>query len=100
MKKITTLVLTTIFIISTYAQDVISPDDYLGYELGTQFTIHHQAVSYLKYVARNSVNVEYQSYGKSSEGRELGVTFISSQENLAILDQLRKNNPGNHLSSP
>lgn len=73
-------------------QHVKSPDEYLGYKLGSTFTFHHQALDYVKYVAATSSNVIYQTYGKTYEGRELGVCFVSSPENLANLEELRKNN--------
>lgn len=74
------------------SQQVKTPDEFLGYKLGSTFTFHHQALEYVKYVAGVSPNAIYQSYGKTYEGRELGVVFLSSPENLASLEELRKNN--------
>ncbi len=74
------------------SQQVKSPDEFLGYKLGSTFTFHHQALEYVKHVADNSPNVNYLSYGKTYEGRELGVCYVSSPANLANLEQLRKNN--------
>ncbi|HUS87564.1 MAG TPA: M14 family metallopeptidase [Bacteroidales bacterium] len=82
----------TLILTSASAQDLKSPADYLGYELGTQFTMHNEAVSYVKYIADNSEQVIYETYGKTYEGRELIVAFISSRENIQDLEQLRKNN--------
>jgi len=82
-----------VLIISTLdSQTIKSPDEFLGYELGTQFTYHHRAVDYFKYVAENSPLAEYREYGTSYEGRPLGVCFISSADNLANLEIYRKNN--------
>lgn len=88
------LILFNFFIItsSITSQQIESPDEFLGYELGTQFTYHHKAVEYFKYIAENSPLAKYRSYGSSYEGRPLGVCIISSEENLKNLEELRKNN--------
>ena len=92
MKKIYLLSALLISLFNAHAQDIKSPEEFLGFELGTQFTLHHQALDYFKYVAENSDYVRYHSYGKTYEGRELAVVFISTPENLSDLEQLRKNN--------
>ena len=74
------------------AQPIKTPDEFLGYELGTQFTFHHKAVEYFKYVAEVSPKVEYLSYGVTNEGRPLGICIVSSEENLRNLEDLKKNN--------
>jgi hypothetical protein len=93
MKKILLAVLASALIITNLqSQTIKSPDEFLGYELGTQFTYHHRAVDYFKYVSDNSPLAEYREYGTTNEGRTLGVCFISSEENLANLEEYRKNN--------
>ncbi len=92
MKNICLLSSLLILLLNAQAQEIKSPEQFLGYELGTQFTLHHQALDYFKYVAENSDYARYQSYGKTNEGRELAVTFISTPDNLSDLEQLRKNN--------
>ncbi|HOK75980.1 MAG TPA: hypothetical protein PLS74_12760, partial [Bacteroidales bacterium] len=54
------------------SQQIKTPEQFLGYEPGTQFTYHHKAVEYFKYVADSSPLAEYWSYGESYEGRPLG----------------------------
>lgn len=93
MKKLLFFVIT--FFITAYdinSQSLKSPDEFLGYELGTQFTYHHKAVEYFIYIADNSPLAEYRSYGTSYEGRPMGICIISSEENLAGLEEFRKNN--------
>jgi hypothetical protein len=93
MKKTFLVAFASIIIISTaHTQTIKSPDEFLGYELGTQFTYHHRAVEYFKYIAEISPLAEYREYGTTNEGRPLGVCFISSKENLANLEEYRKNN--------
>ena len=92
MKKINLFTALFVLLLNIHAQDIKSPEEFLGYELGTQFTLHHQAIDYFKYVAENSDYVRCMSYGKTYEERELVVAFISTPENLTELEQLRKNN--------
>jgi len=93
MKKILLAAFATLLIITNLqSQTIKSPDEFLGYTLGTQFTYHHRAVEYFKYVAENSSLAEYREYGTTNEGRTLGVCFVSSEENLANLEEYRKNN--------
>lgn len=93
MKRIfLTLFASALIITSLMSQSVKSPDEFLGYELGTQFTYHYRAVEYFKYIADNSPLAEYIEYGSSYEGRPLGVCVISSEANLAKLEEYRKNN--------
>ena len=94
MKKFT--VLFTLFILCfqlSTAQK--SPEEFLGYKIGTQYTRHANVVDYFRHVAENSNLVEYQQYGRTYEGRPLTYAVISSPENLANLEQIRKN----HLAS-
>ncbi len=73
MKRTFLATVAAALIISTLqSQTIKSPDEFLGYELGTQFTYHHMAVEYFKYIAENSPLAEYREYGTSYEGRPLG----------------------------
>lgn len=93
MKRILLSVLLALApVLLSVGQQVKSPDEFLGYKLGSTFTYHHQAVAYFRHVAGISPYAEYQSYGQTYEGRELGVCFVSSPENLKNLETLRKNN--------
>ncbi len=71
---------------------VPSPAEFLGYELGSRFSWHHQAVSYYEAVAETSPRVRLQAYGETYEGRPLMVAFVSSEENLDQLEVIRQNN--------
>lgn len=56
-----------------------SPDEFLGYPLGTRFTYHHQLVDYCKYIASQKPGIaQWVSYGKTNENRELGILILSS----------------------
>ncbi len=93
MKRVvTTVLISLVTLLSAHTQTIKSPGEFLGYEPGTMFTFHHDAVAYVKHVAANSPAVVYESYGRSYEGRELGVAYISSPANIAKLEELRRNN--------
>ncbi len=79
--------------VSSIAQNTLSPKDFLGYEIGEKFTRHHQIVDYFKSVAStNSSMMKLENYGKTNEGRELILAFISSPENIEKLEQIKMNN--------
>ncbi|MCB0464241.1 MAG: zinc carboxypeptidase, partial [Aequorivita sp.] len=69
-----------------------SPSDFLGYEIGTQFSRHADIVGYFEHLAANSPMVEYYDYGKTNERRRLTYAVISSEENLANLEKIRTDN--------
>ena len=73
------------------SQNIPSPSEFLGYELGTQFTRHHQVVSYFKAIASTSEQVNLSSYGTTYEGRELQLATISSSGNLSNLEEIKEN---------
>lgn len=78
--------------LSAMAQKIQSPSEFLGYELGTQFTYHYRIAEYFKYIAAESKNVKLVTYGSTNEGRPLMVMFIASDDNIGRLEDIRKNN--------
>ena len=80
------LLITVTFTIITSAQNIKSPSEFLGYELGTQFTRHHKVVDYYEYLAMNaSDRVQLQEYGQTNERRPLLLAIISSADNMGNL---------------
>ena len=79
-------------VLAGHGQGVQSPEDFLGYKLGSQFTPHYKVVAYFKYVAGMSKNMKLQEYGTTNEGRPLLVVFIASNENIGRLEEIRQNN--------
>ncbi len=69
-----------------------SPSEFLGYEIGAQFSRNADVVSYFEHVAANSAMVKYTDYGKTNERRRLTYAIISSEENLANLEKIRTDN--------
>ena len=75
-----------------FNESIDSPEKYLGYELGSEYTLYANVVSYLKYLSSNSDKIIMNSYGKTYEGRSLEYLIISSKNNISRLDNIRKNN--------
>lgn len=73
-----------------------SPEAFLGYELGTQFTRHHEVVAYYRHIAESlPKQVQFSSYGQTNERRPLMLAIFSTEENMANLESIRKT----HLES-
>lgn len=77
---------------TVFAQQLQSPDAFLGRSLGESFTPHHLLVDYFKHVAANTSNMQLREYGKTNENRPLLLAIISSKENMARLEDIRLNN--------
>ena len=94
MKSRVLILLTIIISSSLFSQNIQSPKEFLGYELGTQFTRHHKVVDYFSYVSNKLDNVVLEKYGETNERRPLYVSYISSKKNIENLEQIRLNNLG------
>lgn len=93
MKRLLSAVALILFTTATInAQSLKSPDDFLGYELGTRFTPHYKVVDYYQYVAEQMSNVETSQYGQTNELRPLITNMLSSQENMDNWEQIRTDN--------
>jgi len=73
------------------SQNIPSPTEFLGYELGTQSTRHHQVVAYFNAVAEATDQVSISTYGSTYEGRALQIASISSADNLSNIDEIQRN---------
>lgn len=92
MKKAVYLFLLMFLINVPSNAQVQSPSEFLGYELGDQWTPHYKVLNYFKHVSENSDLVTFQQYGSTYEGRELVYVVVTSEENHANLDEIRSNN--------
>ncbi len=77
---------------SIFSQNIKSPSEFLGYEIGSRFTRHHKVVDYFKYVSNTLSNVKLEKYGETNEHRPLYLSYISSQKNITNLENIRKDN--------
>ena len=78
---------------SGFTQTVPSPEQFLGYKIGTRFTPHFKILNYFNAVAQARPDmVKIEKYGETYEGRDLVLTYIALPENLKRLDDIRLNN--------
>jgi hypothetical protein len=74
------------------AQKLLSPKEFLGYELGERFTPHYRVIEYFRHVAETMPNVDVKQYGETYEHRPLVYAVITSEENFKNIEQIRLNN--------
>ena len=70
-----------------------TPKDVIGYYVGApaKLTYYADIVKYYKALAKATPRVKVETIGKSDEGRELVVVWVSSEENLKNLQHNRDN---------
>ena len=86
-------ILFLLFFVSVSNAQVKSPEQFLGYKIGSHYTPHWKIVNYFNYVAANAGSqMKLQQYGETNEGRPLLLAFISSPENIQRLEEVRENN--------
>jgi len=93
MKK--SLMLCLVLVVAAFVVNaqIKSPDEFLGYELGSHFTSHYKVVDYFRQTASAlPKNIKLIEYGKTNEGRPLIVAVISSTENIEKIEQIKNNN--------
>ena len=72
-----------------FNENIQSPEEFLGYEIGDQHTRHDLILAYFKYLSSVSERANLINYGKSYEGRTLTLLSISSEENLKNLEEIK-----------
>ena len=72
-----------------YNENIESPEEFLGYEIGDQHTRHDLILAYFKYLSSVSERANLINYGKTHEGRSLVFLSISSSENLKNLEEIK-----------
>jgi hypothetical protein len=93
--KVRLLFISLLFIVvdGVFGQEVPTPQQFLGYALGSHFTSHDKIVGYFREVAkRASDRMLLKEYGRTYEGRPLLLAYIASPENLNRLESIRQNN--------
>jgi hypothetical protein len=79
---------------STLDTKIPSPEQFLGYPIGSFYTRHDQVVNYFRELAKVSNRVHVQVIGRTVENREQIIVTITSPENYGRLEQIRQE----HLS--
>ena len=70
---------------------VPTPLEAIGHRIGDAFTSPEEIALYVRRVAAASPRVRVEPYGTTPEGRELVLAVVSSEKNLARLDDIRRN---------
>lgn len=74
-------------------QSLQSPEQFLGYKVGTLYTPHYKILNYVRSVALAKPDmVKIEKYGETYEGRDLVVLYIATPENLKNIETIRQNN--------
>lgn len=74
----------------SFAPGVPSPEDFLGYPVGSYHTRHDLIVAYMKELAASSERATYQEIGRTYEHRPMPVLTVTSPENHARLEEIRQ----------
>ncbi|OLY93184.1 Zinc carboxypeptidase [Cnuella takakiae] len=75
------------------AAQLQSPEQFLGYKVGTRYTPHWRIVEYFRHVAAQKPDMmKLQPYGQTNEGRPLMVAYVSMPQHISNLETIRTNN--------
>lgn len=73
------------------AQSNFTPERYLGYRIGSQFTRQDKVVSYFFELQKEfSKNMLVWKYGETYEKRDLILAYFGTEENLSNIENIRK----------
>ncbi|WP_133557516.1 M14 family zinc carboxypeptidase [Pedobacter duraquae] len=67
-----------------------TPEQFLGYPIGTYFTRHDQVVAYFRQLEKVSDRIHVQGIGKTYEQREQIIVTITAPANYNKLEQIRQ----------
>lgn len=81
-----------------YLSDIPKPEDVIGHKIGEYFTHYSELTAYYRRLAEISPKLKLIEYGQTNERRKLHLLVISSPENLANLDKIKKDTA--RLSDP
>lgn len=75
---------------SEFDPAIPTPQQFLGYEIGSRYTRHDQLVAYFNELAKHSDRITVKEIGRSYEGRPLLIATVTDADNQARLEQLRQ----------
>lgn len=73
----------------SFTPGIPSPEEFLGYSIGSYHTRHDQIVAYMKELAAASDRATYQEIGMTYEHRVMPVLTVTSPANHARLEDIR-----------
>lgn len=91
MKKLLITLVVSLLTLQLFAQDVFTPKQFLGYNIGEQFTRHHRVVDYFFALEKAfPTQIKVQKVGQTYEKRDLLLVYIGTPENLKKLEEIRQ----------
>lgn len=72
-----------------YDENIPTPKEFFGYEIGDYLTDNLQMVAYIKELEKRTNRVRVFQYGESVERRKLWIVAISNPENMQKLEEIR-----------
>ena len=75
---------------AAFDASIPTPEQFLGYPIGSRFTRHDQLVAYFQELARHSDKISVREIGRSYEGRPLLIATVTAASNQARLEQIRQ----------
>ncbi len=95
MKKYYLFLAMSFLTLQLLGQNTFTPQQFLGYSIGEQFTRHHRVVDYFFALEKAfPENIKVVKTGQTYEKRDLLLAFIGTSENLKRLEEIRQQ----HLS--
>ncbi len=82
----------------SYNEEIPTPKEILGHEVGEWHVTHDKLVSYMYTLAEASDRITLKEYGRTHEHRPLILLTITSPDNHASIDLIKENQ--NRLSDP
>lgn len=69
----------------SFSQTLKSPEEFLGFKVGADYKIaDYETISkYFKHLSENSKKITFEITGKTSQGRDMFMSVISTEENIA-----------------
>ncbi|MFH5885399.1 M14 family zinc carboxypeptidase [Halalkalibaculum sp. DA3122] len=75
---------------ATFDEAIPTPQEFFGYDIGSHYTRHDRIVDYFEKLAEVSDKASFQVIGETYEHRPQVVLTVTSAENHANLEQIRK----------
>jgi len=89
------LAATMLFILALSSSGQIkSPEDHFGFQPGSDRNLfnYEELIDYLKFLDQASGRVKLTEIGKSPMGRPMYIAFVSNEDNISRLDELKEYN--------
>ncbi|MEN9743809.1 MAG: hypothetical protein RLZZ65_1614 [Bacteroidota bacterium] len=91
MKNLLITLIFSLLTVQLFAQEVFTPKQFLGYNIGEQFTRHHRVVDYFFALEKAfPTQIKVQKVGQTYEKRDLLLVYIGTPENLKKLEEIRQ----------